>query len=60
MRHLEKYEDFAYHSDMFERSLNQKAKDVEHELIQKQKCHKCKSSRKPIYLPTTKEIQRLI
>jgi hypothetical protein len=59
MRHLEKYEDFAYHSEMFEEDMKKKRKDDEEELIQKNKCQKCTSQRKPIYVPTTREIPRL-
>jgi hypothetical protein len=59
MRHLEKYEDFAYHSEMFEEDIKKKRKDDEEELIQMQRCEKCISRRKPIYVPTTREIMRL-
>ena len=59
MKHLEKYEDFAYHSEMFEEDMRKKRKDDEEELIQMHKCQKCISKKKPMYFLTTREIPRL-
>ena len=59
MKHLEKYEDFAYHSEMFEEDMRKKRKDDEEELIQMHKCQKCISKKKLMYFPTTREIPRL-
>jgi hypothetical protein len=57
MKHLEKFEEFSYHSDMFEGSKKKKGNKRE---IENYKCLKCKSQIKPIYQPTLKPIERLM
>jgi hypothetical protein len=57
MKHLEKFEEFSYHSDMFEESRKKKGNKRE---IENYKCLKCKSQIKLIYQPTLKPIERLM
>ena len=61
MNHLEKYEDFAYHSELTEEGMDLKKKrEDEEKLLGMNKCYKCKSQRKPMYEPSARRIERLI
>lgn len=61
MKHLERFEDFAYHSEISEKTQK---KDPPKERNNKEdeiyKCHKCiKRDTKPVYQNTLGEIPRL-
>lgn len=57
MKHLEKFEDFLHHSDVFERERKRKGNKRD---IENYKCIKCKSQVKPVYPLTLKPIERLM
>lgn len=57
MKHIEKFEEFSYHSDLFERG---RKKERNKRDIENYKCLKCKSQIKPIYQHTLKPIERLM
>lgn len=57
MKHLEKFEEFSYHSDLFERGRKNERNKRD---IENYKCLKCKSQIKPVYPHTLKPIERLM
>jgi hypothetical protein len=57
MKHLERFEEFSYHSDIFEMG---KKKERNKRDIENYKCIKCKSQIKPVYQNTLKPIDKLM
>lgn len=57
MKHLEKFEEFSYHSNILERERGKKSNKRE---IENYKCMKCSPQIKPIYPHTLKPIERLM
>lgn len=60
MKHIERYEDFAYHSELEENILNlKKRREDNWRVLDTHKCLKCKIQKKPEYTRTTREIPRI-